>query len=101
MDLIAIILAAMKKWKPAFITSMVGIFLILIGLGLSVIKPLVFFISLIIYIVIIVISVNKIKEENKEPNVLELKLKELNRQLVFGNITKDEYDELRREILNN
>jgi len=110
MDIIAIVLCALKKWKAALIVSVIGGGMVLI---VAPFVPL-FWISLIIYIITTIISINGLRNQEQQENAqgdtyasaftqspddVAKSLNELENLYNRGIITEDEYFASRRKVL--
>jgi len=110
MDIIAIILCALKKWKAALIVSIIG------GLLVLLIAPFIpiFWISFIIYAITTIISINAISSQQQRTNTqghtdasafvqsadtIEKSLNDLESLYQRGIITEEEYLTSRRKVL--
>ena len=106
MDIVAIILCVLKKWKAALIVSIIGsIFMIFL-------IPYIPFwwVSGIIYLLTILISAFGLIQSSKVINdtsvytthssdSIEAELTKINQMYLKGLITKDEYEHLRKKTL--
>ena len=103
MDIVAIVLIFMKKWKPALIVSIIGSVLMLF-----LIPTIPFWwVSGILYLISILVSVNGLMKAQDNPSIvsdsssesIENKLLKLEDLLERGVISRNEYDKSRSKIL--
>ena len=59
MDIVAIVLVVLKKWKPAMIISIIGLIL---SFFLALISPLMW-VSFIIYLITLLVSISGLKKK--------------------------------------
>ncbi|CDR30480.1 Short C-terminal domain-containing protein [Acholeplasma oculi] len=108
MDIVAIVLICVKKWKAALICSVIGVFFMLFAIPFI---PL-WWISGIIYAITIMVSVVNLKSEEKktaEPakpvsahvfiGDRETQLNKARSMYLKGLISDDEYEDIKRKIL--
>lgn len=97
MDIIAIVLIFMKKWKPALIVSVIG------GTLMLVMIPFVpyWWVSGILYAISILVSVRGLMIADSNPSnfSLENELLKLDDLLERGVISRNEYERSRNKIL--
>ena len=108
MDIVAIVLICVKKWKAALICSVIGVFFMLFAIPFI---PL-WWISGIIYAITIMVSVVNLKSEEKKASEpakpvsahvfigdRETQLNKARSMYLKGLITDDEYEDIKKKIL--
>lgn len=103
MDIVAIVLIFMKKWKPALIVSLIGSVLMLF---LIPIIPF-WWVSGILYLISILVSINGLMRAQQGASTtvvnttssIEDQLLKLDDLLERGIITRNEYENSRKKIL--
>lgn len=105
MDIVAIVLVVLKKWKPAMIISIIGLIL---SFFLALISPLMW-VSFIIYLITLLVSISGLKKEGNTYVTgsstissgvsIETQLNKIQSLYDKGIISEEEYHESRKRIL--
>lgn len=106
MDIVAIVLVVLKKWKPAMIISIIGLIL---SFFLAFIMPLIW-VSFIIYLITLLVSISGLKNEDntyvtsssstsRSTDDIEIQLNKVQSLYNKGIISEEEYHESRKRIL--
>lgn len=105
MDIVAIVLVVLKKWKPAMVISVIGLIL---SFFLALILPLMW-VSFIIYLITLLVSISGLKNEgntyvtssstSRSTDDIETQLNKVQSLYNKGIISEEEYHESRKRIL--
>lgn len=106
MDIVAIVLVVLKKWKPAMVISIIGLIL---SFFLALIAPLMW-VSFIIYLITLLVSISGLKNEDntyvtsssstsRSTDDIETQLNKVQSLYNKGIISEEEYHESRKRIL--
>ena len=106
MDIVAIVLVVLKKWKPAMVISIIGLIL---SFFLAFIMPFMW-VSFIIYLITLLVSISGLKNEDntyvtsssstsRSTDDIETQLNKVQSLYNKGIISEEEYHESRKRIL--
>lgn len=106
MDIVAIVLVVLKKWKPAMVISIIGLIL---SFFLAFIMPFIW-VSFIIYLITLLVSISGLKNEDntyvtsssstsRSTDDIEIQLNKVQSLYNKGIISEEEYHESRKRIL--
>ncbi|ABX81688.1 SHOCT domain-containing protein [Acholeplasma laidlawii] len=106
MDIVAIVLVVLKKWKPAMVISIIGLIL---SFFLAFIMPFIW-VSFIIYLITLLVSISGLKNEDntyvtsssstsRSTDDIETQLNKVQSLYNKGIISEEEYHESRKRIL--
>ncbi|WP_264229525.1 SHOCT domain-containing protein [Acholeplasma laidlawii] len=105
MDIVAIVLVVLKKWKPAMVISIIGLIL---SFFLAFIMPFIW-VSFIIYLITLLVSIFGLKNEDntyvtssstsRSTDTIETQLNKVQSLYNKGIISEEEYHESRKRIL--